>query len=150
MSASTRLTRRTATVLAALLIALAALPTIASARPIYDGPGYQAPGAPGDLDTRRDRRPHRRQRGVLPRTADRARRRRPDHRDRRQRLHDRPHRPAPPTAPQPAPDTQGPSAPRPAHKRVSVIAPDNTPHTHKGGAAALRACCCTWQQTILS
>ena len=46
MSASTRLTRRTATVLAALLIALAALPTIASARPIYDGPGYQLPAPP--------------------------------------------------------------------------------------------------------
>ena len=46
MSASTRRTRRTATVLAALLIALVALPTMASARPIYDGPGYQLPAPP--------------------------------------------------------------------------------------------------------
>jgi len=46
MPARHRFTRRTAAVLAALLIALAALPTMASARPIYDGPGYQLPAPP--------------------------------------------------------------------------------------------------------
>ena len=50
MSASTRLTRRTATVLAALLIALVALPSVAGARPTYEGPGYQLP-APPDSST---------------------------------------------------------------------------------------------------
>ena len=50
MSASTRLTRRTATVLAALLIAIVALPSVAAARPIYDGPGYQLP-APQETST---------------------------------------------------------------------------------------------------
>jgi len=41
VSASTRLSGRSTAVLAALLIALAALPSVASARPYYDGPGYQ-------------------------------------------------------------------------------------------------------------
>jgi hypothetical protein len=41
VSASTRFTRRCTAVLAALLIAVAALPALASARPFYDGPGYQ-------------------------------------------------------------------------------------------------------------
>ena len=46
MSTSIRRNRRAAVVLAALLIALAALPTIAGARPPYDGPGYQLPARP--------------------------------------------------------------------------------------------------------
>jgi hypothetical protein len=53
MSASTRLTRRTATVLAALLIALVALPSVAGARPTYEGPGYQLP-APSESSTPAD------------------------------------------------------------------------------------------------
>lgn len=44
MSARHRLTRRSTAVLAALLITLTALPAIASARPYYDGPGYQLAG----------------------------------------------------------------------------------------------------------
>jgi hypothetical protein len=44
VSASTRLTRRSAAALATLLIALAVLPALASARPYYDGPGYQLSG----------------------------------------------------------------------------------------------------------
>jgi hypothetical protein len=53
VSASTRLTRRTATVLAALLIAVAALPTLASARPM-NGPGYEpvAPSTPAETVVR--------------------------------------------------------------------------------------------------
>ena len=98
MSARHRLTRRSTAVLAALLIALAALPALASARPYYDGPGYQLAAPRRDLNARPDRRPHRRQRQRPPRAADRARRRRPDHRDRRHRLHDDPHRPPPPPA----------------------------------------------------
>ena len=50
MSASHRFTRRSTAVLAALLIALTALPAMASARPIYDGPGYQL-AAPADSST---------------------------------------------------------------------------------------------------
>lgn len=46
MSASPRLNRRAAAVLAVLLISLAALPAMASARPIDYGPGYQLPMPP--------------------------------------------------------------------------------------------------------
>ena len=44
MSADHRLIRRSTAVLAALLIALTALPAAASARPFYDGPGYKLAG----------------------------------------------------------------------------------------------------------
>ena len=50
MSARHRLTRRSTAVLAALLITLTALPAIASARPFYDGPGYQL-AAPAESST---------------------------------------------------------------------------------------------------
>jgi hypothetical protein len=48
MPARHRLARRSTAVLAALLITLTALPAMASARPFYDGPGYQlaAPAEP--------------------------------------------------------------------------------------------------------
>ena len=41
MPARHRLARRSTAVLAALLLTLTALPAMASARPFYDGPGYQ-------------------------------------------------------------------------------------------------------------
>ena len=44
MSARHRFTRRAGALLAALLIALTTLPAVASARPYYDGPGYQLMG----------------------------------------------------------------------------------------------------------
>jgi hypothetical protein len=46
VSASTRRIRRTTAAVAVVLIALAALPGIAGARPHYDGPGYQLPAGP--------------------------------------------------------------------------------------------------------
>jgi hypothetical protein len=41
MSARHRFARRSTTALVTLLITLTALPAMASARPFYDGPGYQ-------------------------------------------------------------------------------------------------------------
>lgn len=52
MPARHRFTRRSTALLTTLLIALA-LPVAASARPIYDGPGYQLPvrSTPAELST---------------------------------------------------------------------------------------------------
>ena len=44
MPAPHRLARRSTAALVALLITLTALPAMASARPFYDGPGYQLAG----------------------------------------------------------------------------------------------------------
>jgi hypothetical protein len=50
MSARHRFARRSTAVLAALLITLTALPAIAGARALYDGPGYQL-AAPAESST---------------------------------------------------------------------------------------------------
>ena len=81
--------------LAVLVIALLALPGVASARPADDSTGPRSALVAEPADARPDGRPHRHQ-GQRPRAADRPRRRRPADRDRRNGLRDGPPRAGPP------------------------------------------------------
>ena len=128
MPARPRLTHRSTAVLAVLLIALVALPGVASARPADDSTGPRSqlvaePSTPAPTVVRTVIKDN------APDAADRARRRRPDHRHRRHRLRAGPHRPAAPPSCTDPPTPGGPQRAGPP----SLVHRPHFPITNKGG-----------------